>query len=356
MSTLESGQGAATSLAYYRESLAGKTICIVVLLMALITVAVLALILGAASIGPRELVEILSGDLTGANATTKAHILVSIRAPRIVLGMVSGGGLALSGAIMQAVLRNPMASSYTLGVSSAAGFGAALAIGLGWSVWGGKYLVVGNAFVFGMASMLLVVAIARIKGAGPGTLILAGIAVSYLFSALVAVVKYAAQQDVLAGIVFWLMGGLSLAGWESIPILLPFVILPSLLLAFNYAWDLNAMGSGDEVARGLGVHPERTRMIALVLATLITSAIVAFTGIIGFVCLVGPHMARMMIGSDHRFLLPASCVTGAVLLVGADTLARTVIAPTELPVGIVTSLLGVPFFLHLLIRSRRVWK
>ena len=118
---------------------------------------------------------------------------------------------------------------------------------------------------------------------------------------------------------------------------------------------MNSMSSGDEVAVSLGVNPKRTRIEVLVLASLITSSIVAFTGIIGFVCLVGPHMARMMIGSDHRFLLPFSCLTGAVLLLGADTVARTIIQPTEIPVGIVTSLLGVPFFLHLLIRNRRYW-
>lgn len=356
MSTLEAGQAAAAGFAYYRESLGGKAFWIVILLLLLAALALVALISGAASIGARELIAILSGRLEGTAATTKAHILYSIRFPRIVLGVVSGAGLALSGAVMQAVLRNPMASSYTLGVSSAAGFGATLAIGLGWGIWGGKYLLVANAFVFGMVSVGMVYSIARIKGAGPGTLILAGIAVSYLFSALVAVVKYMAQQDVLAGIVFWLMGGLNLAGWENVTFLLPVVALPSLVLVLRYSWDLNAMSAGDDVASGLGVNPERSRIVALVLATLITSAVVAFTGIIGFVCLVGPHMARMMIGSDHRFLLPFSALTGAVLLLAADTVARTVIQPTELPVGIVTSLLGVPFFLHLLIRSRRTWK
>lgn len=356
MSTLEVAGIKETGASYYKESLKGKGVFISVLLFALFLLVFLSLGLGAAKIEWKELITILTGHLQGPVAGVKTHILMTIRLPRVVLAIIGGMGLAVSGTVMQAVLRNPLASSYTLGVSSGAGFGAALAIGLGMGIWGGNYIVVGNAFVFGMVSMLLVYAIARIKGAAPGMLILAGIAINYLFSALIAIVKYMVEFEILAGIVFWLMGGLNLASWENVAIVLPLVLIPSLILIFGYSWDLNAMSSGDEVAVSLGVDPERTRIAVLVLATLITSVIIAFTGIIGFVCLVGPHIARMMIGSDHRFLLPFSCLTGAVLLLGADTVARTVIQPTELPVGIVTALLGVPFFLHLLIRSRRYWK
>ena len=316
----------------------------------------LSLKLGAAEIGWKELTMIIFNRFQGPATDAKTHILLSIRLPRVIFAVIGGMGLAISGTVMQAVLKNPLASSYTLGVSSGAGFGAALAIGLGMGIWGGKYIVVGNAFVFGMASMLVVYGIARIKGAGPGMLILAGIAINYLFSALIAIIKYIVQFEILAGIVFWLMGGLNLASWENLGIIVPLVLGPSFLLIFGYSWKLNAMSSGDEVAVSLGVEPERTRIIVLTLATLITSVIIAFTGIIGFVCLIGPHISRMMIGSDHRFLLPFSCLTGAVLLLGADTIARTIIQPTELPVGIVTALLGVPFFLHLLIKSRRYWK
>jgi len=355
MSILETDVGQSAGRSYYQELLKGKGVLSLLLLLALLTTAGSSLIMGVTDIRMQDLVPLLSGDREGYRAVAKAHILLNIRLPRLLLAILAGSSLAISGTVMQAVLRNPLASSYTLGVSSGAGFGAALAIGLGMGLWGGKYIVVANAFAFGMASMFLVYGIARIRGAGPGMLILAGIAVYYFFSALIAVVKYLAQHDALAGIVFWLMGGLNLANWENIVILLPLVLLPSLWLMYKFPWDLNAMSSGDEVAISLGVNPEQTRIIALVLAALITSGIVAFTGIIGFVCLVGPHMARMMIGSDHRFLLPFSALTGALLLLMADVAARTVIQPTELPVGIVTSLLGVPFFLHLLVRSRRYW-
>lgn len=355
MSILDTDVTGAAGRAYYKDSLKGKGFLILLLLIALVVTAFFSLVMGVADIGLHDLTALLAGKREGYRAMAKAHILLDIRLPRLILAIIAGTGLAISGTVMQAVLRNPLASSYTLGVSSGAGFGAALAIGLGMGIWGSKYIVVANAFIFGMASMFLVYGIARIRGAGPGMLILAGIAVNYFFSALIAVIKYIAQHDALAGIVFWLMGGLNLANWENIVILLPLVFLPSLWLICKSPWDLNAMSSGDEVAISLGVNPERTRIIALVLSALITSGIVAFTGIIGFVCLVGPHMARMMIGSDHRFLLPFSGLTGALLLLMADVAARTVIQPTELPVGIVTSLLGVPFFLHLLVRSRRYW-
>lgn len=355
MSILETGIQQATGRAYYKNALKGKGVFILLFGVVLLATALFSLVMGVADIGIHDLSALFSGHKEGYRAAAKAHILLDIRLPRVILAILAGAGLAISGTVMQAVLRNPLASSYTLGVSSGAGFGAALAIGFGMGGWGGKYIVVVNAFIFGMTSMFLVYGIARIRGAGPGMLILAGIAVNYFFSALIAVVKYLAQHDALAGIVFWLMGGLNLANWENIAILLPLVILPSLWLVCIAPWDLNAMSSGDEVAISLGVNPERTRITTLVLAALITSGIVAFTGIIGFVCLVGPHMARIMIGSDHRFLLPFSALTGALLLLVADVAARTIIQPTELPVGIVTSLLGVPFFLHLLIRSRRYW-
>ena len=355
MSIPESKADGSPGREYYQESLKGKSAYIAVILVALFIAAFAALVLGAADIGLKDLVALVTGETEGYRSAARVHILLVIRLPRLILALIAGTGLAISGTVMQAVLRNPLASSYTLGVSSGAGFGAALAIGLGLGLWGGKYIVVANAFVFGMISMFLVYGIARVRGAGPGLLILAGIAVNYFFSALIAVVKYMVQHDALAGIVFWLMGGLNLANWDNIVLLLPLVLLPSLWLIFKTPWDLNAMSSGDDVAIGLGVDPERVRVIVLVLAALITSSVVAFTGIIGFVCLVGPHMARMMIGSDHRFLLPFSCLTGALLLLLADLAARTVIQPTELPVGIVTALLGVPFFLHLLVRSRRYW-
>jgi iron complex transport system permease protein len=282
-------------------------------------------------------------------------IILDVRLPRIVLAIIAGAGLAASGATMQGVLRNPLVSSYILGISSAAGFGAALALVFGVSIFTpvGGYLVVGNAFIFSLIAMFLVYGIARLRSINTETVILAGVAVGYLFSALLSLIQYVAPEyEALRAVVFWLMGGLSSAKWENILIMFPIVSITILLMA-KKSWDLNVMSLGEEVATSAGVNSKRTLSICMILATLATASIIAFTGVIGFICLVSPHISRMLIGSDHRFLIPCSILVGSVLLLASDTVARLVLAPTELPVGIVTSLLGVPFFIYMLLSKRR---
>jgi len=229
---------------------------------------------------------------------------------------------------------------------------------LGASVFGnmyvvaGKYIIVVNAFVFGSITMLLVYGIAKIKDTVPETLILAGVALGYLFQAGVSALKYFSDHEALKDLVVWLMGGLWGASWNTVSILLPIVMI-CLVLLERYAWDLNALGSGEEMAISLGVKVDRLRLVTLGLATLMASSTIAFTGIIGFIGLVAPHVCRFIIGSDNRFLLPGSALTGAVLLLLADTLARLVLAPVEIPVGIITSLIGAPFFIYLLLKAKR---
>jgi iron complex transport system permease protein len=282
-------------------------------------------------------------------------IILDLRLPRIVLAIIAGAGLAASGATMQGVLRNPLVSSYVLGISAAAGFGAALAIVFGISlvaVYGG-YLIIVNAFIFSMVAMVLVYAIARMRGMTPETVILAGVAVGFLFSALLSLIQYIApEHQAVSAVVFWLMGGLYSATWTSIMIVLPIVVV-TVLLMMQQSWNLNVMSMGEDVATSLGVNSRRVLAVNMVLETLATASIIAFTGVIGFVDLIAPHIARMLIGSDHRFLIPCSVLTGAFLLLCSDTVARLVLAPTELPVGIVTSLLGVPFFIYILVSKRR---
>lgn len=286
------------------------------------------------------------------------HIIVwDLRLPRILLAIIAGAGLALAGTVMQGILRNPLVSPFTLGISSAAGFGASLAIVLGTGIVGtGKYLIIGNAFFFAILCVLLVYGIAGIKGASAETLILAGIAVMYFFSALTSLLQYLATEGQLKGVVHWLFGNLALARWENLLIIFIMFLL-SFGLMMKYAWDLNALAAGDEVAISLGVNTRQVRFILMVLATLITATIVCFTGIIGFVCLVAPHITRMLVGNDHRFLLPGSCLVGAILLLVADTIGRTIIQPVEIPIGIITSFIGVPMFLYLLLtRKKKYWQ
>jgi len=186
------------------------------------------------------------------------------------------------------------------------------------------------------------------------TLILAGVAMGYLFSAAISLLKYVSGHEELREIVFWLMGGLYTARWENVIILIPAVLFFTLLL-MRYSWDLNAMSAGEEVASSLGINVNRVRIICLSLSAVLTASVIAFTGIIGFIGLVSPHVCRLLIGSDHRYLIPCSGLIGALVLLVSDTACRTMISPTEIPVGIVTSFIGVPFFLYLLVSRKRRW-
>ncbi len=257
--------------------------------------------------------------------------------------------------MLQGTLRNPLASPFTLGISGGAAFGAALAIILGAGFSGtGRYLVIMNAFTFALLAAALVYGLSAVRGITAEAMVLAGVAMNFLFMALTSLLQYFGGAEEVKAVVFWLMGSLHTASWgRLIPVaVVSFVSLPLLL---RRAWDLNALATGDEAARSLGTAVERVRVECMLLAVLLTASVICFTGIIGFVSLLAPHIARLIVGPDHRFLLPASAITGALVLLGADSLARTVVAPIELPVGIVTSFLGIPLFVYLLLRSKQVY-
>jgi len=280
-------------------------------------------------------------------------IIWDVRLPRIVLGVVAGAGLAISGATMQGIMRNPLVSPFTIGISSAAGFGASVAIVLGAGMVGsGKYLVITNAFIFSLLAAFLVYGLARTRGMRPETLILSGIALMYFFSAGTSLLQYIATEEEVHAVVHWLFGTLAGATWENI-LVITVIFLACLPFLMKYSWDLNAMVAGDDMATSLGVNTRRVRALSMAMATIITAGVICFTGIIGFVCLVSPHITRMIIGADHRFLLPCSCILGSVLLVGADLLGRTAFQPTVIPAGIVVSVIGVPFFIYLILRTRK---
>ena len=279
----------------------------------------------------------------------------NLRLPRILMGIAAGFGLGIAGSVMQGVLRNPMASPYTLGVASGAGFGASLAILAGVGVVGGQYLIIGNAFIFALLCSAIILGLSSRRGATPETMILAGIALMYFFSAATTTLQYFGEADAVKETVFWMVGDLGKSTWSDLSIVAA-VMAGCIPLLIWKSWDLNVMGAGDEVAKSLGVKVEHVRIIIMVASSFLVASIVCFTGTIGFIGLVAPHICRMVIGNDNRFLLPTSGLVGAVMLVVADTVARRVIAPVILPVGVLTSFLGVPLFLYLIMRrGREYW-
>ena len=333
-----------------------RVLCILGLL--LIALIVISAGTGASSVRLDVVANVLKDVLTGSqNASKVQHsIVMRTRLPRIFAAVFAGGSLSLAGLLMQGIFRNPLVSPYTLGVSNGASFGACLAIVLGYFVTElafSTWLVPGFAFAFSVLTMVLVYGISRIAGQSTRTLILTGSAISYLFSALVSGIKYSVDIMALPELVFWQMGSLTGLDWKVVAILMGALIF-SVIIAMIKAWDLNVMALGKEDASALGVNYRQMQVITFVLATLLTATSVSFTGVIGFVGLVAPHITRMLLGNDYRYDVPASVLLGSILLLLSDTVARIIIAPTELPVGIVTSLIGVPFFLYLVVRRRRV--
>jgi len=328
---------------------------IFVLLMTLLVVTfVIGVIIGPVSIPIREVFSYLVGRKAAiAGSGHTQHLIISqIRLPRVLLGLLVGCALAISGGAMQGLFRNPLASPYVLGIASGASTGASLVIFL--NLHGVVFLPLG-AFIGGSLAVGIVYQLARQRDRKTSvyTLILAGVAVGALFSAITSFLIFlSAGTDRMTDVIFWTMGGLGRASWTYLCVLAPIVALGSLLL-IGFSRDLNALAMGEEGAFHLGINPEKSKRIMLGVATFLTSSAVGFAGTIGFVGLIIPHIMRLIMGPDHRFLLPATAVAGAIFLVWADMVARTVVRPVELPVGIITAFLGAPFFLYLL-KTRKV--
>ncbi|WP_170291142.1 FecCD family ABC transporter permease [Neomoorella glycerini] len=350
---------------FYARLASHKILTIILLSLALLAALVISLGLGSANISLQELWLVIKEAVTTAPAGLEIGnklartVILNLRLPRVLLATLAGCSLAGAGVVMQGILRNPLADPYILGISAGASFGAALAVVLGLGKLAGftlakGYIIVASAFTFGLLTTFVIYGVASLRGLAPETLILAGVALGYLFSAGVSLLKYLSSHEELRELTLWLMGGLAGAKWQPLILLFP-VCLAALGFLWRSSWDLNALGAGEEVAANLGVNLDRLRRKGAVGASMLASATVAFTGIIGFIGLVAPHLGRFLVGSDYRYLIPASCLLGALLLLAADTLARTVASPIEIPVGVITSLIGVPFFLSLLFRERRRW-
>ncbi|MDV0443204.1 iron ABC transporter permease [Methanorbis rubei] len=350
-----------TSSGQYRAYVARKIALILFGVAFTVIMFFVSVSVGAVSI---PIPDILGTLLGGQGTGLFERIIWNIRIPQALTAIVAGAGLAIAGVAMQSILRNPLASPFTLGLSNAAAFGAAIGIllfGAGTTgssiadavVVNNPYLTTLCAFIFSMLTTVIILLIARMRSATPETMVLAGVAISSLFSAGLMAIQYFVDDTKLASIVFWQFGDVSRSSWTELGIMAVVVAA-----AFGYIlfkrWDYNAIDAGDETARGLGVNVERTRLVGMIAASVISAVVVAFLGVIGFVGLVCPHIVRRLIGDDHRFLIPGSFVCGAVLLLVSDTVARTIIAPHVLPVAVLTAFLGAPVFLYLIIRGRRM--
>lgn len=281
-------------------------------------------------------------------------VIWEVRLPIALMAVVVGAALALAGAQMQTILNNPLASPFTLGISAAASFGAALALAFGWKLLpaAADYIVPLNAFVMAMLAAFLVHLLSLRRGVTAETIVLLGIAMVFTFNALLALVQYFATEQAVAAVVFWTMGSLTKATWPKLAItsLVIAIVLP---LFARRAWALTALRLGEDRAASLGVDVRRLRLETLVLVSLLASFPVAFVGTIGFVGLVGPHVARMVIGEDQRFFLPASLLAGALVLSLSSVVSKTLIPGAIFPIGVVTSLIGLPFFVALILGTRR---
>ncbi len=279
-----------------------------------------------------------------------AVIVLNIRLPRILLAAFVGMGLACSGVVFQAIFRNPMADPYVLGISSGAAFGVTLGTVLGLQVTLlGFGVITLLAFCGSMLTTLLVYMLAG-RNANVVMLLLAGIALSFFLSSLISFIMIF-NRDHVANIVFWTMGSFSAASWKKLLIAVPAIVSGCLVLGC-FTKELNLIVMGEDTAHSLGMHVERTKKVLLVVASFVAAASVSVSGIIGFVGLIIPHIVRLVLGPDHRVLMPASIIAGAVFLIMSDTLARVLIPPIEIPVGVITALCGAPFFLYLLRKKR----
>ncbi|MCX7720831.1 MAG: iron ABC transporter permease [Dictyoglomus thermophilum] len=331
----------------YKEYTAKKFLFIFLLIFLIIVFSIVALNIGSSGVNLLDFVKLL----IGKGDDRLSLIVWQIRIPRVIGAILAGVGLGVAGCISQSVLRNPMASPFTLGISQGAALGVTLSVVLFRQTL--PYLTSLFAFLGAMMTTLLIILISSRFKVTPEAMILTGVSLSSLFSALTTIIQYFADELKIATVVFWTFGDIGRVSLREIRIIFVVVVLGIFYFLLK-RWDYNALESGSETAKSLGVNVERERIVSMLVTSLISAVITAGVGVIGFVGLISPHIVRRFVGNDYRFLIPASALFGGLLLLLADTLARTIISPIVLPVGAITSLLGAPFFLYLLsVRFRR---
>jgi len=343
----------------YNHFIKRKWIVLAVLLIIVIAISLVSLSLGAARLSLFEILQVLTG--SGENASR--IIIFNVRIPRIAAAISVGIALAMAGCIMQNVLRNPLASASTLGISQGASFGAAVAIvyfeasvsvvSSGAVVAANPFTVSLFAFLGGIITTGLILLLSYRSGAVPSTMILAGVAIGAMFTGATALVQYFADDIRIGSIVYWTFGNLGRPGWREIRILLALNAAGFIYFIFN-RWNYNAMESGSHTAKSLGVNVDTLILVSMVISTLIAATAISFVGTIGFIGLIAPHIVRKFVGNDYRFLIPCSAFMGAIIMLTADIASRTLASPAVLPIGALTSFLGAPIFLYMIIRKGKL--
>lgn len=340
--------------AQYRRFVVRRVICLVALALACLAALLVDVASGPALLG---LMDVIQGLLNPGTLDTATRVIIQdIRLPYALMAVVVGACLGLAGAEMQTVLNNPLASPYTLGVGAAATLGASLVIVFNLSVFGlaAHVLLPLSAFVFAAAASLLILLLSKNLGASVHAVVLFGIALLFGINAIVGLIQFVADAESVQQIVFWTMGSLARASLDKVMIV-TLVLAVCLPFSLRNAWAMTLLRSGEEQARSLGIRVERMRLVVLLRVSLLTAAAMAFVGEIGFIGLVAPHIARLMLGEDHRFLLPGSALAGALLLSLSSIASKLLLPGVVLPVGIVTALVGIPLFIALIVgRSRRL--
>lgn len=332
-----------------------RIIFLIIMLIAIIATIGYSMTVGSADLTAKEAYEILLGQLFPGHfpeyPSNEEFIIMNLRAPRVLVGAIVGAILAIGGCIMQSILKNPLATPYTLGVSSGAGVGACIYFIFGVSLLPGTAGLISNAFFFALLPVIAMILVVARRTVSSVTLVLSGVAFSYVFSSATSIMQYFGDDSAIAQVVFWTLGDLTSASMWMVPLL--FVSLTIYIVyCMRFGKDMDIMRMGDDTASSLGVNVNLVRGSALTIACLMTAICVACTGPIGFVCLLSPHICRRLVGSDIRWLVPTSALLGSILLLIADMISKTIIAPQMLPVGAVTALIGAPIMIYMLYSRR----
>jgi iron complex transport system permease protein len=344
--------GLGVTIQTYMRNRMKKYIFVIACFVAIIFVAGYTVTIGSVQISFVEAYQTIWNHLTGNISDTSVDFVIwDLRMPRVNGGIFAGVGLAVCGVVMQNTLKNPLADPYTTGVSSGASLGATVTLTVFGGALGSWYGAIG-AFIFALVPVAIMIGITKMKDASATTMVMAGIGIMYIFNAVTTMMMMSTNSQTMQAIYNWQVGTLDLLAWEQLPVLIVVVVI-GVIISMLISGKLNVLATGDESAKAMGINADRMRIWCLILVGVVSAAVVAFTGLIGFVGLVAPHITRLFIGSDNKFLIPAAGVFGGMLMIIADAVGRIILFPEVIQVGVIMSFIGGPVFLALLLGSKK---